>query len=118
MDMGRALEILGALADGLDPFTGEPAAKDSILQNPDTIRALHLALTVLERGESKPSIRKANSYNPWSSEEDAKLCKEFHSSMDFAEIANIHGPCFWIAAGCNSNHGTNAFGQEPNCDPA
>jgi hypothetical protein len=91
MDMGRALEILGALADGLDPSTGEPAARDSILQHPDTIRALHLVLTVLEPGEGKPAVRKANSYNPWSSEEDAKLCKEFLGNMDFAEIANIHG---------------------------
>jgi hypothetical protein len=91
MDIGRALEILGALADGLDPATGEPAAEESVLQQPDTVRALHLALTALQPGTSRQPTRTANSYNAWSGEEDAQLCKEFLASVDFAEIANIHG---------------------------
>lgn len=91
MDIGRALEILGALADGLDPATGEPTAEESVLQQPDTVRALHLALAALQKGPSKQPTRTANSYNAWSGEEDAQLCKEFLARVDFAEIANIHG---------------------------
>lgn len=91
MDIGRASDILRMLADGLDPSTGEPAASDSVLQHPDTVRALHLALAASERGESNPPTGSANSYKAWSSDEDTQLCKEFHGSVDFDEIASAHG---------------------------
>jgi hypothetical protein len=91
MEIRGALEIIEALADGLDPETGEPAAQESALQQPDTVRALHLALTALGRGMSKQPHGTSNSYNAWSAEEDAQLCKEFLAHVQFAEIANIHG---------------------------
>lgn len=90
MDIERVLEILGALADGLDPSTGEIAGKDSMLQQPETVRALHFAHAMIER-ESKQPAASAKSGSGWSQEEDAKLCKEFHGSVDFAEIAKLHG---------------------------
>ena len=77
--------------DGLDPATGEPAAGESVLQQPDTVRALHYALTALQRGTGKQPPRTANCYDAWSSAEDAQLCNEFLASVDFAEIAKIHG---------------------------
>ena len=89
MDLGGALNILRALADGVDPSTGELAAKDSALQQPATVRALHFAIAALQRDNERPEKR--NSYGAWSSEEDARLCEEFHCGVAFSEIANIHG---------------------------
>jgi hypothetical protein len=91
MEIRRALEILEALADGLDPETGKPSAEESVLQQPDTVRALHLALTALGLGMSKQPHGTSNSYNAWSAGEDAQLCEEFLAHVQFAEIANIHG---------------------------
>lgn len=91
MDLERATEIIRALADGVDPSTGEIATRDTALQEPDTIRALHFALGLLERVDRKQRAVSAKSGSGWSREEDAQLCKEFHQSLDFADIAKIHG---------------------------
>ena len=48
MKAERAAEILRALADGLDPFTGEVLDDGSPLQNPECIRALFAAIETLE----------------------------------------------------------------------
>lgn len=42
MDIARAKEIVSALADGIDPFTGEILPRDHICNHPDMIRALYL----------------------------------------------------------------------------
>lgn len=92
MEVERVSEILRAMADGLDPSTGEFVRdKDSVLQQPDTVRALHFALAVLERAESNQPAVSAKSGSGWSREEDTQLCKEFHGRVDFADIAKIHG---------------------------
>jgi hypothetical protein len=91
MDREKAREILKALADGLDPSTGELTGKDSMLQQPDTVRALHLALTAIEQAETRQPSASAKNGTGWSPEEDEKLCKELYGSVDFAEMANIHG---------------------------
>lgn len=44
MDIARAKELLTALADGIDPFTGELFPRDHICNHPDIIRALHQIL--------------------------------------------------------------------------
>lgn len=49
MDAERAIEIVQALADGVDPFTGERFPSGSPYQQADTVRALHLALEGLTK---------------------------------------------------------------------
>ena len=47
MEQDRALSILKALADGVDPATGEQFSADSPYQHPDIIRALFWAVHTL-----------------------------------------------------------------------
>jgi hypothetical protein len=49
MDTDKSLEIIRALANGVDPQTGEEYAVDSPYQHPQTIRALFMAIQALER---------------------------------------------------------------------
>ena len=48
MDTSKARELLSILADGIDPFTGEILPEDHVCNEPDMIRALHLAVQHLE----------------------------------------------------------------------
>ena len=48
MDEARALTIVSALANGVNPLTGELFAVDSPYQSPDVIRALYCAVRALE----------------------------------------------------------------------
>ena len=48
MDEARALTIVSALANGVNPLTGELFAIDSPYQSPDVIRAMYCAVRALE----------------------------------------------------------------------
>ena len=47
MDIVRAKEIVSALADGIDPTTGEVLPEDSIYNKGEIIRALYTVLSSL-----------------------------------------------------------------------
>lgn len=49
MEAEQAHEIIQALADGKDPYTGETLPTSSVYQHADTVRALYLALEGLDR---------------------------------------------------------------------
>lgn len=89
MDIARAKEIVSALADGIDPFTGEILPRDHTCNHPDMIRALHQILGSLP--ESKKGVSAPNAGKPWSQAEQDKLVDEFHSGMKLSEIAKEHG---------------------------
>lgn len=89
MDIARAKELLSALADGIDPFTGELFPRDHICNHPDIIRALHQVLSSVQevnKGTSTPNAGK-----PWAQAEQDKLVDEFHSGMKLSAIAKAHG---------------------------
>jgi hypothetical protein len=93
MDLKKALEILTALADGIDPATGEVFPADSRYQNPDVVRALHIATAALqtriasaERNGSLPD----NAGKAWSSAEEQLLIQGFDSGKTEAELAKVH----------------------------
>ena|SRR5699024_3877146 len=75
MELARAKELLTALADGIDPFTGEVFPRDHVCNQPEIIRALHCVLLALpgERKKDTPP----NAGQPWSQEEIASLHAEF-----------------------------------------
>jgi hypothetical protein len=77
---------------GSDVFiTILPSISDSAIQHPDSVRAFHFAINFFERAEKKQRAISAKSGGEWTPAEDAQLCKEFHDSIDFAQIARIHG---------------------------
>ena len=61
MDINRAKEIISALAEGVDPTTGEILPEDSVCNKGEVVRALYAILNAC--GKNK-DIRKANSKEP------------------------------------------------------
>ena len=94
MEHDTALGILKALADGIDPSTGERFAPGSPYQNPDTIRALCYAVQALEsrtRNRSEPQKNQLeNAGRPWSDEEEARLGTAFESGKTVLDLAQEH----------------------------
>ena len=67
MDIERAKELLSALADGVDPLTGEVLDRDNVCNKPEIIRALHMAVYELDKCEKK-TVKKhlpENAGKPW-----------------------------------------------------
>jgi hypothetical protein len=93
METKRALEILTALAEGVDPYTGEVYSKDSPYQNADTVRALIHTVEGMKKLEFRSKKDKAapdKAGKPWSKEEEEALVQEFDSGTDMGEIAKKH----------------------------
>lgn len=95
MDDNKALSILSALANGVNPLTGEVFPADSPYQSPDVVRALYISVRALERGarrrlrtrEQTPS----NAGKPWNEDEDQRLLSEFDRGRSPMELAEVHG---------------------------
>lgn len=90
MEFREALPVLRLLADGVNPQTNESFPKDSPYNNPFVIRALHAAVRATEWADRKTSLPQ-NGGKGWTPEEDQQLRREFHSAIDFNEIARTHG---------------------------
>ncbi len=93
MNQSEALSIVRALANGVDPATGEAFAGDSAYQRADTVRALFAAaqaLEQMERAERRRVELPAKTGQPWSEEEDRKLLASFDAGRGLAELAAAH----------------------------
>ncbi len=93
MDIEEALRITRALADGLNPATGEPCANDSVLRNAQVVIALHRAISALESLAEREKAKQAQAANAgryWSKAEDAQVCEELRQGLDFQQIAKKH----------------------------
>lgn len=93
MEIQEALKIMKALADGVNPDTGEVLPGDFIYQNPQYVRALHRAVAALEFMEERERNRRllpTNAGKPWSSQEEAQVCDELRAGTDFQQIARTH----------------------------
>ena len=96
MERDKALGILKALAEGIDPATGEQFPPGSSYQYPDTVRALYHAVQALE-SPAQPRERSAqqksapeNAGRPWSEEEDERLAQAFDSGKTVLQLADEH----------------------------
>ena len=71
----RAKEIIQALADGVDPYTGDRFPADGPYQRADTVRALYAALEVMEKIKTpKPrDPTKPQAGGRWTDEEEQRL---------------------------------------------
>jgi hypothetical protein len=110
METAKTVEILKALAEGIDPGTGESFPAGSSYQQPDTVRALFAAIRLLEKppamaaspasvppgtatspGKSAPE----NAGRPWSEEEDARLGRTYDAGKSIEELAGMHKRSKW-----------------------
>ena len=58
MEINRAKEIISALAEGIDPITGEVLPDDSICNKGEVVRALYAILRECESKTEKPKVAK------------------------------------------------------------
>ncbi|HET9448471.1 MAG TPA: hypothetical protein VFO35_19530 [Steroidobacteraceae bacterium] len=95
MDEAKALAIVAALANGVNPLTGEVFAVDSPYQSPEVIRALYCAVRTLEvagrRRARTQGPASNNAGKPWTEEEDRQLLSAFDGGRPLAELAQTHG---------------------------
>ncbi|HEY6642563.1 hypothetical protein [Povalibacter sp.] len=73
MEEARAIAIVSALANGVNPSTGEIFPGDSPYQSADVVRALFLVTRLLEARPTKARERPAtpgNAGKPWTADED------------------------------------------------
>ena len=76
MESSTALKIVSALADGIDPRTGEILATERVFQQPAVICALKLAVVALEqlsRCEKRRKAKPANAGAAWTEKEERQL---------------------------------------------
>jgi hypothetical protein len=94
MDDSKALGIVSALANGVNPMTGEVFEVDSPYQAADVIRALYVAVRALDvttRTKARARARlPANAGKPWSEREDHELLEKFDQGASLAELAQAH----------------------------
>ena len=93
MQADTALKIMSSLADGCDPETGEVLPSEHVLQQPDVIRALGVAVDALHRlagREDRESRRPARAGQPWTTEEDEKLLQAFDDGTSIKILAEEH----------------------------
>jgi len=94
MQERRARQILQALIQGVDPFTGEELAESTVLQQADVLRALLAGVSSLEQDAARASRRASlprNIGRAWTTDEQAELVDAFQSGEAVADIAAKHG---------------------------
>ncbi len=90
MELSNALPILRALADGVNPVTGEVFPDHSPYAEPRTLRALYSALEVVEREVEREKRREAlpkNFGKPWGEAEDKELRARYENDETLPAIA-------------------------------
>ncbi len=93
MNIAEASRIIRAFADGVDPFTGEVFPSDSPFHHPDAVRAMYVALEVLDqiaKTMSKENRLPDNAGKPWNSQEDEDLIIGFEDGVTIQELARRH----------------------------
>src|SRR5438477_12949575 len=93
MDSAQALAVVRALADGIDPESGEVFPRESAYQRPQVVRALYEAATALqriERFERRRAQMPPKTGEPWSEEEDRKLLAAFDAGRALQDLAADH----------------------------
>ena len=104
MERERAVQIIQALADGIDPLTGAVFPADSVYQRADTVRALYFAIHSLSspvRGakastaQDKDKSAPSNAGRPWSQEEDLRLGQAFDAGKSVETLAEEHKRSRW-----------------------
>ena len=89
MDKAKTIELIEALANGIDPLTGELLPDDHLLQQPDIVRALFNAVALLKNSKDVlPGLVKQGS--PWTADEDNQLKEAFTNGIKISQLAKDH----------------------------
>jgi len=92
MDNSEAIRIVQALANGINPVTGEIFPDASPYNDPAVIRALFEALSALEKlGQREKRSFPEHAGKPWTPEEDKSLFASFDRGTPVRQMAAEHG---------------------------
>jgi len=96
MELRHAVEYVQALADGIDPNTGEIFPADHVFQHPNTVRALMTVLRVAEPAVKKKARkddpnRPAQEGQAWTKEADEALAADFKAGMKATALMVKYG---------------------------
>jgi hypothetical protein len=93
MDYVAARHVLEALADGLDPTSGEGLPPGTPLNSPEVVRALHAALAALDDQIKRSSAAggPANAGKSWSPQDDGALTEAWDAGEGLKRIAARFG---------------------------
>ena len=86
MDINEAKEIISALAEGIDPTTGEVLDSENVCNKGDIVRAFYTVLDVLDRKPQKNMPENAG--KTWTSEEEKRLRELYNSGLSKKEISS------------------------------
>jgi hypothetical protein len=92
MEIQEALRIMRALADGVNPATGEALKAEAVYQDLPVVRAFHRAVGALEHLQERERPRKtqpSNAGKAWS-RADQQVCEELRQGIGFCQIAKTH----------------------------
>jgi hypothetical protein len=93
MQLDAALPIVRALADGVNPVTGELYPETSPYAEPRTLRALFSAVDLMQKEVDREKRRErlpANFGKPWNEAEDRTVVAEFDGGLTLIDIARRH----------------------------
>jgi hypothetical protein len=93
MQLDAALPIVRALADGVNPITGEAYPDTSPYAEPRALRALYSAVDLMSREVEREKRRErlpANFGKPWTQGEDRALEGEFDAGATMPDLARKH----------------------------
>jgi hypothetical protein len=94
MELARAIEIVEALKDGYNPYNGIVFERDSVFQQADPVRALHLAVSAMKsrlRHQERKAKLPENAGKLWTEEETKRLCASFDQGVNVIDLAKEHG---------------------------
>jgi hypothetical protein len=90
MDTSEALTVVRALADGVDPVTGEIFPPDSAIQRAPIVRALMVAAEALAATRGKRAHLPQQTGKSWTKDEDERLRAGYAAGRSLIELAAEH----------------------------
>ena len=87
MEISRAKEIISALAEGVDPTTGEVLPENNVCNKGEVVRAFYTVLASLDTPKPKKP-QPENAGKRWCDEDDKKLSEMFDAGISKKEICN------------------------------
>lgn len=88
MDKNKTLEVLQALANGIDPVSGEVFPEDSPCQNVGVVRVLFHAISLIQNNKTKEGLSRMG--KPWDEREDNQLKEAYANDAKITSLAQTH----------------------------
>lgn len=89
MEINRAKEIITALAEGIDPTTGELLDENNVCNKAEVVRAFY---TILQNLKAKPKKElPENAGKPWTESEEKVLLELYNEGLTKKEISQHLG---------------------------